>query len=410
MYINSIVKSDGKARSLKKDLRRAVLNGSGMQRVANRHPWIFRSNLIQIPVCEPGDLIAVADREGNVVARGLWSESELCIRILTFGSHEPDQMALLRKRAEEALALRKRWCGDGEAFRWVHGEADGLPGISADLYGDVLSLQLSVFGWYRHAEEVAKIFRKIRKLSAVILRNDTKYLRKEGIPQEVKPLLGSMPGKPLCVRIGDHLELIDVAEGQKTGTYLDVRNVPALLDPVYKGARVLDCFAYQGHFTIHALAHGAAEVTVIDQSQTALDRAKENILLNDLPADRAVMRCGNAFDIMRELDGNRERYDVVIMDPPPFSPSRAQLDSARRGYKELAVRGLRRLSSGGHMIFMSCSHAFSAQMLMETLAEAAKDADKVCRVVREIHQPYDHPALLSVPETDYLKGFVLGVE
>ena len=319
-------------------LRRAVLNDAGAERAKRGHPWIFRGSLLQVPACAPGDIIAFADRRGEVLGWGLWSESALCIRVLSLGSHEPDQMALLRSRVEAALEARKKWCAGEECFRWVHGEGDRLPGVTADLYGDVLSLQLSAYGWYRHADEVAKIFRKVKKLSAVILRNDTKHLDKEGIPREVKPLLGDMPEKPLRVRIGGTLErgtleLVDVAGGQKTGAYLDVRHVPALVEPLYKGAEVLDCFCYQGHFTAHALKSGAAHVTAIDQSEAALARAKENLALNGLDCSRAEFRCGNAFDIMREIDAERKRFDLVIMDPPPFSPSKGQLDSARRGYK-----------------------------------------------------------------------------
>ena len=387
--------------SMKKSLRRAVLNDGGAERVKQRHPWLFRGNLIQAPVCAPGDIIPFADKKGLVLGWGLWSEGALCIRVLSFGGHEPDQMELLRRRVERALAVRKCWCAGEESFRWVHGEGDRLPGISADLYGDVLSLQLSVMGWYRHADEVAKVFRKVKKLSAVILRNDTRHLEKEGIPREVKPLLGEMPEGPLKVKIGGSYEFVDIAGGQKTGAYLDVRHVPALLDPVYEGAKVLDCFSYQGHFTLHALGRGAAEVTAIDQSQAALDRAKENLSINGLPEEKVTFRCGNA---------DRARYDIVIMDPPPFSPARGQLDSARRGYKELAVRGFRRLGPGGHLLFLSCSHAFTRDMLLDTLNDAARDAGAVCRIVHEIHQPQDHPALLGVPETDYLKGFVMGVE
>lgn len=389
-------------------MRRAVLNEIGVSRVKARHPWLFRGHLLQVPECEPGDIICFSDKKGEVLGWGLWSDTALCIRILTFGSHEPDQMKLLRTRVEEALAFRKRWCPQEESFRWIHGEGDRLPGISADLYGDVLSLQLSVMGWYRHADEVAKIFRKVKKLSSIVLRNDTKHLEKEGIPREVRPLLGEMPTGPIKVKIGDTYELVDLAEGQKTGAYLDVRHVPSLIDSLYPGARVIDCFSYQGHFTLHALKMGAASVTAIDQSQGALDRAKENIALNGLP-QRAEFLCGNAFDLMRKLDAERTRADIVIMDPPPFSPGKTQLDSARRGYKELAVRGFRRLEAGGHMVFLSCSHAFTRDMLLDTLAEAAKDAGTVCRIVHEIHQPQDHPAMLGVPETDYLKGFVMGV-
>lgn len=396
--------------SLKKQTRRAVVNEGGAERLKNRHPWIFRGNLSQVPVCEPGDIIAVTDRRGLVLGWGLWSDTALCIRMLTFTSHEPDQMKLLRSRIETALDVRKKWCPGEESFRWVHGEGDRLPGITADLYGDVLSLQLSARGWYRHADEVAATFRKVKKLSSIILRNDTKHLEKEGIPREIKPLLGEMPQGPLKVKIGDTYELVDIAGGQKTGAYLDVRNVPRLMDPLYQDAEVLDVFCFQGHFSLHALKMGAKSVTAIDQSQSALDTAKENMRLNGLPADRAAFECGNAFDIIRAMDAERRRFDLVIMDPPPFSPSRDKLDSARRGYKELAVRGFRRLEDGGHLAFLCCSHAFTRDMLLDTLAEAARDAGVTARIVHEVHQPQDHPALVGVPETDYLKGFIMGVE
>lgn len=394
--------------SEKKLLRRAVLEESGVERVRAGHPWLFRGNLRQIPQCNPGDLIAFTDRAGTVKGWGLWSDSALCIRVLTFDAREPDQMKLLRERLTEALEWRKLWCAGDEAFRWVHSEGDGLPGIAADLYGDVLSLQVSAIGWYRHLDEVVKTFRKVRKLSAVVLRNETKHLEKEGIPREVRAVLGEMPSGPLKVKIGSLYELVDITGGQKTGAYLDVRGVPAMLMALYPKARVLDCFSYQGHFGLHALAGGASEVVAVEQSQGAVDVAKQNLALNGLP-EKMTWRCGNAFDIMREMDAARERFDLVIMDPPPFSPAKGQLDSARRGYKELAVRGFKRLCDGGHLVFLSCSHAFTREMLLSTLNEAARDAGVICRVALEIHQPQDHPALLGVPETDYLKGFVLGV-
>ena len=183
-----------------------------------------------------------------------------------------------------------------------------------------------------------------------------------------------------------------------------------MLDAAFPGAAVLDCFSYQGHFTLRALARGAASVTAIDQSQRALDLAARNTELNSLDGGRAKFVCGNAFDVLRNMDAERERYDIVIMDPPPFSPAKGQLDAARRGYKELAVRGLRRLSPGGYMLFLSCSHAFSRDMLLDVLLSAAVDVKASCRGVNEICQPPDHPALLAAPETNYLKGFVIGVE
>lgn len=395
--------------SEKRIARRAVLDDTGLERARAMHPWIFRGNLRQVPRCSQGDLIAFTDRSGVIKGWGLWSESALSIRVLTYGAKEPDQMKLLRERLNMALNWRKMWNPGEEAFRWVHGEADGLPGIIADVYGDVLSLQVSAAGWYRHIGKVSDIFRKVRKISAIVLRNETKHLEKEGIPKETRILFGDIPKEPLKIKIGSIYELVDIEKGQKTGTYLDVRGVPDLIFPLFKGARVLDCFSYQGHFGLHALSAGASEVVAVEQSQTAVDIAKKNLEINGLP-QKMEWKCGNAFDIMRKMDSDRERFDLVIMDPPPFSPAKGQVESARRGYKELAIRGFNRIKDGGHLVFLSCSHSFSREMLLSVLNEAAMDAGVSCRIALEIHQPYDHPALLGVPETDYLKGFVMGVQ
>lgn len=394
--------------SEKRRLRQAVLEDSGLKRVMAGHPWIFRGNLRRIPQCKPGDLVAFTDRSGEVRGWGLWSEGSISIRALSFGRKEPNQMELLRERLTDALNWRKTWCAGDEAFRWVHGEADGLPGIVADMYGDTLSLQVSIMGWYRHLDELTATLRKVRKLSAVVLRNETKHLDKEGIPRETRTLFGETPVEPLKVKIGSLVELVDITEGQKTGAYLDVRRVPDMLAPVLRGARVLDCFSYQGHFGLHAIHYGASEVLAVEQSQSAIDIAKQTLEQNGLP-DRMRWIRGNAFDVMRTLDADREKFDVVVMDPPPFAPGRTQIDSARRGYKELAVRALKCLNNGGYLVFLSCSHAFTREMLLDTINDAAQDEGVSCRVAQEIHQPQDHPALPAVPETDYLKGFALEV-
>lgn len=392
----------------KKLSRRAVLEDSGLEAVRAGHLWIFRGHLRQIPRCKPGDLVAFTDRRGETRGWGLWSEGAISIRVLSLGGKEPDQMALLRERLTAALNWRKKWCAGEEAFRWVHGEADGLPGIVADLYGDTLSLQISIMGWYRHLDEVVRIFRKVRKLSSAVLRNETKHLDKEGIPRETRTLLGETPAGPLKVKIGSLLELVDVTGGQKTGAYLDVRRVPDTLAPIFAGARVLDCFSYRGHFGLHALHYGAAEVLAVDQSQPAIDAARKNLALNGLP-EKMSWICGNAFDVMRTLSAKREKFDAAIIDPPPFAPSPAQLDSARRGYKELAVRAMKCLNDGGYLILLSCSHAFTREMLLGVINGAARDEGVSCRVAREIHQPQDHPVLAAVPETGYLKGFAMEI-
>ena len=209
--------------------------------------------------------------------------------------------------------------------------------------------------------------------------------------------------------MGDLREIVLPTAGQKTGVYLDIRYVPSILKPVMPGARVLDCFSFQGHFALSALLYGAASVTGIEQSEDAIAVAERNRALNGL-AGAVEWRCGNAFDVLRDLEREGRRYDVVVMDPPPFAPSKNRIDSARRGYKDLALRAFRLLDNRGALLFLSCSHAFGRDILLDTLGEAARDAKRRIVVAGEIHQPADHPRVPEIPETDYLKGFLCAVD
>ena len=387
----------------------AILNDSGTARLRLGHPWLFRGNLRSLPDATPGDLVAIRDRK-NVVAWGFWSDSSLCLRILTRDTQRPDPIRLLAERIERAQNLRRRFLPRDDAFRLIHGEADGLPGLVADRYGPVLSIQLLSAGWYLRKDAVVRVLLKLTDARSVILRNDVRHPEREGIPREIALLAGPRPPVDgIAVRMGDLREIVLPEAGQKTGIYLDIRHVPVCLNPVAPGARVLDCFSFQGHFALSALAGGAASVTAIEQSEAAIVVAERNRRLNDLP-ENVEWLCGNAFDILRDLERERREFDVVVMDPPPFAPSKERLDSARRGYKDLALRAFRLLAHEGTLLFLSCSHAYGRDMLLDTLGEAARDAKRRIRVAAEIHQPADHPRVPKIPETDYLKGFLCAVD
>jgi len=393
-------------------IKGAIVNKTGLERLNKKHPWIFKGHLASSPLAEPGDLVSLHNNRGRIEGWGFWSAGSLCTRVLTFGSQKPDIQRLLAFRLEKSLAFRKRWLSKAEAFRLVHSESDGLPGLIVDIYGPIASVQLLSTGWYKHRSMVVDSLLALLPLEGVVLRNDVRYLEQEGIPREIRLLWGKLPPQN-CIDIsfGEIKERVYPLAGQKTGLYLDVRNLPFLFKNISSEADVLDCFCFRGHFGLHALHWGARSVTAVEQSEEALAVYRENLQMNGLSSKDVDLRHGNAFDELRRLEGEKKLYDIIIMDPPPFSPGKAQIESARRGYKELALRAYRLLRPEGVLLYLCCSHAFSRQMLIEVLRDAAIDRRQAFRIVREGYQPEDHPIALEIPETNYLKGLLVqGVE
>lgn len=392
----------------------ATLSEKGLEKIPLRHPWLFRGDFTWLPPGgENGALIPVAGRKGEILGWGMFSPgASLCVRLLSWGPDRPEIRSLSEKKIREAEESRRPFLEEGEdAYRWVHGEADGLPGLVVDRYGPVAVVQTLCAGMYRSLSCLTEFLAQQPGVEAIVLRNEGRYLESEGIPREKRLLYGKMPdSKVLSVQTGDARSLVDPFGGQKTGLYLDVRKFPRAIRPLCEGARVLDAFSYAGNFSIHALLWGAREVLALDQSEEALSLAKGNLNLNGLDRKGQVSleEC-NVFDRLKMLGEQNLYFDVVVMDPPPFAPSRKQVEGARRGYKELAVRAFRMLAPGGSLLFFSCSQAFGREALLETLAAAARDVKKSCRITAEIHQPSDHPVGLSFPESDYLKGFLMEV-
>jgi len=390
----------------------AILEDKALAKIRSRHPWFFRGDFSYLPLGqENGSVIPLASKSRDVLAWGFLSAgSSLCVRVFSWGAALPDAVRLLEDRLRAALEVRKRCLEPGEdAYRWVHGEADGLPGLVVDRYGPVAVLQTLCAGTYLLRWKIADLVSRLGDTKAVVIRNEGRYLEGEGIPREKEVLLGELrAGERFPVKTGDIRSLVDCFTGQKTGLYLDVRKLPRVIRPFCAGAKVLDAFSYYGNFSLHAILYGAREVLALDQSGEALENLEGNLRLNDLQGKAEVAReqC-NVFDRLRQLDLEGRSFDLVVMDPPPFAPSRKQAEGARRGYKELAVRGFRMLSPGGMMLFFSCSQAFGRDALLETLAAAARDARRTCRVLAELHQPSDHPVSLDFPEGDYLKGFLV---
>ncbi len=382
---------------------------AGEERLRAGHPWIFQGHVLPGDSPAPGALVELRNARRKPLAWGFWSPGALCFRALAFSEAPTSLENFVRQRLQNALAWRTRWMEHRDAFRWVHGEGDGLSGLVVDAYGDVTSAQMLTAGWSLRRDMVVSLLRELRPVRGVVLRNDGRHLEREGLSSERGLLWGSLPeGGLQQIRMGRLMERVPLLEGQKTGIYLDIQLVPDVLVPVLQDARVLDVFCFQGHFGLHALQDGAREVVAVEQSAEALEHARWNRERNGLP-DRISWLEGNAFDILRQLESQRQRFQVVVMDPPPFAPGKDRKEGARRGYKELALRAFRLLEDCGTLLFLCCSHAFTPADLLATLGEAARDAGVSCRVAQEIVQPADHPASPLIPESRYFSGFLLGV-
>ncbi|MCX7828791.1 MAG: class I SAM-dependent rRNA methyltransferase [Thermanaerothrix sp.] len=390
---------------------RVFLKPQGQEALKKGHPWIYRGAVADVEA-QAGDAVDLVYR-GKVVGLGLYGTSDIAVRVLSF-REEPDLWGLLGQRLKSALSLRARTMKRHRALRLIHGESDGLPAVVADLYGSTLVLQLSHPAWIKRIGTLAKALLEASEehhfpVENLVLKNTGKHLGKEGLEEEIRPILGAMP-VDLAVPFGRVLQKVDVEEGQKTGLYLDTRFWAFSLAKLpLEGASVLDAFSYQGHLSLHCLLEGASRAVMLEQSQGAIDRAlwaAGNLGLKD----RVEALSGNAFDQMRRLEASNASFRVVAVDPPPFAPSKKQLHGALRGYKELLVRAFNLTEPGGFVLFGSCSHAVSQGDLTALVFEAASDRGAEIRILERLCQPPDHPVNPRVPQGEYLKGMIMEVE
>ncbi|MBX6378485.1 MAG: class I SAM-dependent rRNA methyltransferase, partial [Clostridia bacterium] len=372
-------------------------------------PWVYRTEVLTVDGAPAaGDVVDVTDARGRFVARGIVNpRSMLYVRLFTRERDEPVDASLVRRRLEGAWAYRRWALADTTACRVVFAEADGLPGLIVDRFGDVAVVQFLAVAAEVFREAVAAALLELLPVHALYERSDAPVRDLEGLERRTGWLTGqgqtllTIPENGLLFRV-------DIARGQKTGHFLDQRFNRAALAHLVRGARVLDAFCHTGGFALHAAAYGAAEVIGVDISADALALAAENAALNGL-AERIRWRTANAFDLLRELDAARERFDVVILDPPAFARSRAALAGAYRGYKEINLRALRLLRPGGFLVTSSCSSPVDEPWFETMLRDAAADARHLLRIVRRSGAGPDHPILLGADETRYLKHYQLQV-
>ena len=375
----------------------------GAERLAGGHLWIYRADVEKAPAAlEGGEVVAVVDGRGRFLAKAFWSaRSQIALRAVT-RDEEPVDEAFFAARLASAIALRERAFGSEESVRLVHGEADLLPGLVVDRYGDVLVMQTLAPATDRRKGLLADLLWNAFSLRCIVERNDVKVRELEGLPQQKGIVRGVEPG-PIAYREGEVRMTVDVLSGQKTGAFLDQRE-NRLRAGEYARGRCLDCFSYGGAFALQ-LARRAERVTAVELQPFAAQQARDNAALNR--AGNLEVVEANAFDFLRDEAEKEPAYDLVVLDPPAFAKNKQSVPAARRGYKEVNLRAMHVLKPGGILVSASCSYHVSEAMLEEIVLDAALDAGRAAQVLERRGAGRDHPVLLGVPETRYLKCLVV---
>jgi 23S rRNA (cytosine1962-C5)-methyltransferase len=376
----------------------------GAERLQKGHLWIYRGDVSKAPGVTAGDVVAVVDGRRRFLAKAWWSEkSQIALRVVT-REEEPVDEPFLASRIASALELRQRTFPGQTAWRLVHGEADLLPGLVVDRYGDVAVMQTLVPATERRKALLAELVAAATGVATVVERNDVRVRELEGLAQVKGVLRG--PAPTLLEYLEGEVRLrIDVLSGQKTGAFLDQRE-NHLRAGEYARGRCLDCFSYAGGFALQ-LARRGEQVTAVEMQPTASALLRANAELNGATNLELVEL--NAFDYLRDRAEEPPAFDTVVLDPPAFAKNKESLPGARRGYKEINLRAFQVLRPGGVLVTASCSYHMSEALLEELVLEAARDAGRDVQVLERRGAGRDHPVLLGVPETRYLKVLVLRV-
>lgn len=376
-----------------------VVSSRGAGRWRAGHPWIYRSDVLSEGGVAPG-VVDVLDQSGRFLGRALYSpRSEIRLRLLTREDEAIDSAWWCR--AIEAARERREGMAS-TAYRVVHAEGDGLPSLIVDRYGPYAVAQLLSAGLEQRREDVVSAIAAVLAPRGLLLRNDVPIRRHEDLPQRAETVWGTVPDEVEVEEDGVRY-LAAPHSGQKTGAFLDQRENRALAGALARG-RALDVFTYQGNFALH-MAKRSESVLAVDSSSDALSRGRANASLNGLTNIEWME--ANAFDLLRELESRGESFDVIVLDPPAFVKSKAHLRRGLAGYKEINLRAVRLLAPAGHLLTFSCSYHVGRPRFLDMLADAAADSGRRLALERMLGQPADHPELITVPETGYLKGAVL---
>ncbi len=391
----------------------AFLKERSLGRIIAGHPWIYTSDISRIekPPSD-GDEITVRNARGGYVGNGFYhSKSRIPVRIFS-RSKEKLEGSFFRKRILEAKKFREAQSflftsqQLPSVYRLIWSEADFLPGLIIDRYGDALVLQTLTFAMDQRKGLITDILKEIFQPTVIIERNDFASRQFEGLPVQ-KGILWGEGGSKRMVYMGKARFEMDLLQGQKTGSYLDQISNQTIVGALAKGKRVLDCFTYHGGFAIHAALNGAAKVEAWDISEEAVTACRHNAILNGVP--NIEWKVTNVFDELNIRLKAGEKFDLIILDPPSFTKSREKLPDALRGYKEIHLKALKLLGAGGLLATFCCSHHVDSEIFRSVVLDAAFDTHKLLRLRQTFSQSWDHPIIPAIPETEYLKGFLFEV-
>jgi len=394
-------------------MKKVILRHGRERAALRRHPWIF-SGAIKSVVGNPanGETVQVLSADGTSLARGAYSaHSQISVRVWSFDVEEEIDAAFFRHRIADAAVRREQSAGlNGvTAMRLVNAESDGLPGLIVDRYSDWLVCQfLSAGAEYMRADITAAL-QDITRCAGIVDRSDPDARGREGLPESGHIIVGKEP--PDCIEIWDGAckFAADIRSGQKTGFYLDQRENRKIAAEYAAGAEVLDCFCYTGGFAVHALKAGAARVTCVDSSASALALLARNVVLNGLNAAAVEPVEGDVFDKLRRFRDSRRQFDMIVLDPPKFVESAGQVGKGSRAYKDINLLAFKLLKLGGVLCTFSCSGHMPPDLFQKVVADGAIDAGRDAQIIRVLGQPEDHPVGLQFPEGSYLKGLICRV-
>lgn len=390
-----------------------ILNEGREKSLLRHHPWIFSKAIQKADESlQMGQTVEVVNQAGEFLCYGLYSpNSQIRVRALSFDENVKITDALIASRVKDAISLRKNVFARGnDGVRLISSEGDLLPGLIADKYNEFIVISISSCGMERYKNIICQTLKEIFPECSIYERSDTKSRAKEGLPVRKGVVIGREPDDPIYVREEDQVYIpVDIKNGHKTGAYLDQRLSRIKASSLSKGASVLNCFSYTGGFGLWALKGGAKRIENVDVSEHALNAAKTGVAFNHLDPGRCKFLKKDVFAYLREQVENGAKYDLVILDPPKFAESAANLKKACRGYQDINRLGLKLVAKGGHLLTFSCSGLVDPALFQKIVADAAIDAGVDGRVLSTLRQDEDHVVSLPCPETFYLKGLDIAV-
>jgi 23S rRNA (cytosine1962-C5)-methyltransferase len=394
-------------------LPKVILLPGREKSILRKHPWIF-SGAIKNVTDNPssGGTVEIISAAGIILGAGAYSnKSQIRVRAWSYNPDENIDRGYFREKIKQAILTREMLPNleVSNSRRLIYGENDGLPGVIADKFGDIIVLQLSTTGAYHWRETIIHEIVELTKCKVLFEKSDSDINQLEGLDDVVQIQYGLLDATPVIIEENGLNYLFEIEGSQKTGFYLDQRNNRKELREYSENKKVLDCFCFSGGFTMNALKGGASNVIAVDSSDTALRLARENLKINNFDEAKVELVNDNAFEYLRKLRDRDEQFDLIILDPPKFAPTTSQVERAARAYKDINLLAFKLLSPNGVLFTFSCSGGVGLPLFQKIVADAVLDAGKNVQIIKFLHQAEDHPISSTFPEGEYLKGLVCKV-